>query len=103
MRRYALTDTPCRTVNRIWQGTDSILKMEKRELMKGVYTYIRDLTMTDSDDYYFKIGKKSVILISAFTGQKYDCDLDLDMGDINSFRKGYVFIQRLGLCIMAQS
>lgn len=31
LRRYAMTEVPCRTVNRIWQGTDSILKMEKRE------------------------------------------------------------------------
>lgn len=68
--------------------------------MKGVYTYIRDVTLDNSDAYYVKIGKKSVILISSFTGQKYDVDVDLDMGDINSFRKGYVFIQRLLLRIM---
>lgn len=87
LRRYAQPDLTCRLVNRLHAGTDGYFKMEKRELLKGVYTYIRDSTLPTADDYYVKIGKKNLILMSAFTEQKYDLDVDLDVGDINSFRK----------------
>lgn len=63
---------------------------------------MRDITLPDAHDLYVTAiyWKKHLKVFCGFANQPYDIDTDLNTGDFNSFRKGYVSVQILMLRIM---